>query len=89
VIEPDPESPENHKPVEVKVNKKPVELPSHHVTGLQIKETAIAQGVEIKLDFELTEEPHDKKPARTIVDDEKITVNKHSEFLANDVEEDS
>jgi hypothetical protein len=86
---PTAEDPEVHKPVTIKVNEKPVELPSHRVTGLQIKEAAIAQGVEIKLDFELTEEAHDKKPARTITDDEKITVTKHSEFLANDAEEDS
>ena len=31
----------------MKVNTKPVTLPAHRVTGRQVKEAAIAQGVEI------------------------------------------
>jgi hypothetical protein len=83
------ESPEARKPVTVKVNGDPVELPAHRVSGLEIKEAAIAQGVPIKLDFELTWEAHDKKPEQNVTDDEKITVTKHSEFTAVDNEEDS
>jgi len=80
---------EHHERVTVTVNNKPVTLPSHRVTGLGIKEAAIAQGVELKLDFLLTEEAHEGHPARTIDDDETITVTKHSVFTANDNDDDS
>jgi hypothetical protein len=87
--EPEVESPEARKSVTVKVNEKAVQLPKRRVTGLEIKRAAIDAGVEIKIDFELTEEAHGKKLARNIADDEHITVSEHSEFLAVDPEEDS
>jgi hypothetical protein len=77
------------KPVTVTVDTKPVKLPSHRVTGIEIKREAIAQGVEIELDFELIEEAHDGKPERKITDEQEVTVTKESKFLANDTEEDS
>ncbi len=87
--EPQIESPEAKQPVTVKVNGKAVQLAKQRVTGLEIKQAAIAAGVEIKIDFELTEEAHGEKPARNVTDAEHITVTKHSEFLAVDPEEDS
>jgi hypothetical protein len=75
--------------VTVKVNNKPVVLPEHRVKGLQVKEAAIDQGVEIQLDFLLTLEAHEGQPARTIADDETVTVTKHSEFTANDADDDA
>jgi hypothetical protein len=75
--------------VTVTVNGKPVTLERHRVTGLQIKEAAIAQGVEIELDFLLTLEASESHPARTIADDKVITVTKHSKFRANDGDDDS
>lgn len=39
--------------IRVTVNYKPVEFKNRKVTGLEIKETAIAQGVGIELDFVL------------------------------------
>ncbi len=51
--------------VTVKVNNKPVVISRRRVTGLQIKEAAIAQGVEIELDFILTLEARGGKPAET------------------------
>ena len=78
-----------HEPVTVTVNTKLVTLPSHRVTGLQIKEAAIAQGVPIELDFELTWEAHGGHPAQNVTDDELITVDRHSVFTAVDNEEDS
>jgi hypothetical protein len=87
--EPQVESPEAQPPVIVKVNGKAVQLSKHRVTGLEIKQAAIDAGVEIKIDFELTEEAREGKPARNVADDEPITVTKHSEFLAVDPEEDS
>lgn len=75
--------------VTVAVNHKPVTLPKHRVTGLEIKRAAIAQGVEIEEDFLLTEEAHDGHDARTVPDDKTITVTKRSVFTANDVDDDS
>lgn len=75
--------------VAVSVNTKPVTLTNHRVTGLEIKQAAIAQGVEIQEDFLLTLEAEPGRPARTIGDNETITVTKHSVFTANDVDDDS
>lgn len=75
--------------VTVKVNNKPVVLPRRRVTGLAIKEAAIARGVQIELDFILTLEAHGHKLAETIDDDQTITVTEHSEFIANDGDDDS
>lgn len=82
-------SPENKGTVTVKVNRKPVVLQDHRVTGLEVKQAAIAQGVQIEEDFLLTLEAHGGKPARIIQNDETITVTKHSEFTANDGDDDS
>ena len=68
--------------VTVHVNERPVKLERHRVTGLEIKEAAIAQGVEIEGDFLLTEEPKHGE-ARVIGDEDTITVTKHSRFSAN------
>jgi len=78
-----------HGTVTVTVNEKPVTLPKHRVTGLEIKQTAIAQGVEIQLDFILVEEAHDGHEAKVIGDDDVIEVNKHSKFTANDGDDNS
>jgi hypothetical protein len=51
------------------------------VTGLQIKEAAIAQGVQIGLDFQLSEELANGR-TRIVGDTEPITVNKNSRFDA-------
>ena len=75
--------------VTIKVNRKPVKLESNTVTGLEIKRAAIAQGVQIEEDFLLTLEASKDHPARTIGDVETITVDKHDEFTANDVDDDS
>lgn len=79
----------NQRTVAVTLNNKPVVLASHRVTGLEVKQAAIAQGIEIQEDFLLTLEAHGGKPARTIDDKETITVNKHSVFTANDGDDDS
>jgi hypothetical protein len=78
-----------HGSVTVNVNNKPVALAKHRVTGLEIKQAAIAQGVEIELDFQLTLETHGGHEAEVIDDDEPVTVTKHSVFTANDVDDDS
>ena len=78
-----------HGTVTVSVNRKPVTLPSHRVTGLEVKQAAIVQGVQIEEDFLLTLEAFEGQPARTIADDDVITVTRHSEFTANDADDDS
>ncbi len=78
-----------HGAVTVTVNNQAVTLPTHRVTGLGIKQAAIAQGVSIQEDFLLTLEAHEGQPARTVDDDEAITVTKHSVFTANDNDDDS
>jgi hypothetical protein len=80
---------DGHGSVTVQVNNHPVVLDKHRVTGLEVKEAAIAQHVQIELDFILTLEAHGGQPARTVDDDEVITVTKHSVFLANDGDDDS
>jgi Multiubiquitin len=86
----DPQHDHDHRgEVVVTVNRKPVTLLSHRVTGLQIKRAAIAQGVEIQEDFLLTLEAFHGHPARSVADDELITVTKHSTFTANDGDDDS
>ncbi|KAA9105521.1 multiubiquitin domain-containing protein [Microbacterium rhizomatis] len=66
--------------VSVTVNRKPVDLPDKHVTGRVIKESAIAQGVAIGLDFQLSE----KKGAKfhPVADTDTITVQNGDEFRA-------
>lgn len=84
-----PKRAEGHGTVTITVNTKPVVLERHRATGLEIKQAAIAQGVEIELDFLLTEEATNGQPARTIDDDMTITVTKHSVFSANTGDDDS
>lgn len=79
----------NRGTVTILVNTKPVELDKHRVTGLEIKQAAIAQDVAIELDFLLTEEAANGHPARAIDDDTTITVTKHSVFSANTGDDDS
>jgi hypothetical protein len=67
--------------VTVTVNTKPVELPKHRVTGLEIKQAAIAQGVNIQPDFVLFRvKAHGKRDP--IRDDEKVEPHRGDEFEA-------
>jgi hypothetical protein len=80
---------EKDKKVTVKVNEHKVELPSDHVTGLQIKQAAKDQGVQIELDFQLFLEGRDGKPTRSIGNEETVEVDKKDEFLCNTGDHDS
>jgi len=75
----------NHQPhlqeVEFHVNNKPVHMPGHVHTGLEIKKAAIAQGVKIKLDFLLYLE-HEHQPNEPIGDDQDVKITQHSRFRA-------
>jgi Multiubiquitin len=63
------------------VNERPVEIDGPRVTGLAIKEAAIAAGLPIGLDFLLTEEEANGR-AKVIGDTDVVTVNKNSRFDA-------
>ena len=72
--------PPSHEIV-VTVNGKEVALAEKRLTGREIKQAAIDQGVAIELDFELAEElPNGRE--RIVGDDDVITVTKKSTFIA-------
>jgi hypothetical protein len=67
--------------VEIHVNKKPVRIEGPRATGLQIKQAAIAQGVQIELDFVLYELlPSGER--KSVGDTDEVTVTKESTFTA-------
>ena len=67
--------------VVITVNEKSVMVTGPKVTGLQIKEAAIAHSVQIGLDFQLSEELANGR-TRIVGDADEITVNKNSRFDA-------
>lgn len=74
--------------VTVTVNNRPVSLESHRVTGLGIKQAAIAQGVPIQLDFQLAEiRPNGEH--KVIGDGDVVTVTDHSQFVATAADDNS
>ena len=74
--------------VTVHVNERPVHLPTHDVTGMEIKQEAISQGAPIQLDFILVEELEHGR-TRTIGNTDELHVSDHSRFLANDGDDNS
>lgn len=67
--------------VEITVNKKPVKIRGPKVSGLLIKQAAIAQGVQIELDFELKQILGNREH-KIIGDTDEVTINKNSKFVA-------
>jgi hypothetical protein len=70
-----------HHAVEITVNERPVTVDDRRLTGLQIKEAAIAQGVPIAVDFVLSEELEHGR-TKIIGDRDVVTVQEHSRFDA-------
>ena len=69
------------KPFEISVNKKPVSLTEPIVTGLDIKQAAIDQGVSIDLTFRLIRvEADGKRPPVNNTD--KVDVREFKTFVA-------
>ena len=66
--------------ITVKVNNQPVTFHRRRVTGLDIKQTAIAQGVAIKPDFVLYAMKPNGELGPVIRDDEKVNLKKCDEF---------
>ena len=77
----DAQSPGKGHSVTITVNNKTVEIVGPRVTGFQIKEAAIAQGVQIEVDFQLSQELPSGE-TRIIGDTDVVTVNKNSVFTA-------
>lgn len=73
-------APRPHRLVEITVNKKDVRVQGPRATGLAIKEAAIAQGVQIQLDFQLAEiRGHER---HIVGDAEEVRVHEHARFVA-------
>jgi hypothetical protein len=75
------------KEIHVTVNRRPVAIHGAAQAGLSIKETAIAQGVPIKIDFLLSRK--DGMKFKPVGDTENIRVRKDDEFRANDGDDNS
>lgn len=67
--------------VDIVVNTKPVRIQGPKATGLQIKEAAIAQGVQIQLSFQLSEKLGDHK-TKVIGDTDTVTLHEGQVFVA-------
>jgi hypothetical protein len=74
------EAPKRVPEVHIAVNKNPVTVSGHRVTGLEVKEAAIAFSVEIQLDFQLAE--IEGKKHRIVGDDERVEVKDGTQFVA-------
>ena len=69
------------KPFEISVNNKPVQVEEPIVTGLEIKQAAIDQGVSIDLTFRLVRvEADGKRPPLNNAD--KVDVREFKTFIA-------
>jgi hypothetical protein len=66
--------------IRITVNRQKVDLPDREVTGLEVKEAAVEQGVDIKLDFQLSVKHGDRY--EVVGDTDTITVHENEEFLA-------
>lgn len=76
-----PDKPHPVHTVTVHVNGKPVAVPAPKATGQEIKEAAINAGLAIEPDFVLSHELPNGK-AEIVGDNDKVTVNPQSRFLA-------
>ena len=71
----------SQKTVTIEVNDHKIEMPAGPATGLEVKEAAIKQGVDIQLNFVLQVQlPNGSSKA--IGDDDKIPLTEHLAFTA-------
>ncbi len=73
--------PEGHSEIRITVNGQFVTFAVKQVNGEEIKSTAIAQGVPIQLDFDLSEVLPDGKQ-RPIGNEKSVTLKEGDEFWA-------
>ncbi len=64
----------------IKVNNKPVKVTKRRLTGLEIKQAAVDQGVNIKVSFVLYELKKDGDMGPAIADDKAVTLHECDEF---------
>jgi Multiubiquitin len=67
--------------VTITVNEHPVTIAGPKTIGLEIKQVAIAQGVKIEIGFILSEELPNRR-TRIVGDNDVVTINKNSRFVA-------
>jgi Multiubiquitin len=72
--------PEGH-PIPIEVNDKPVTAQGPRTNGLEVKEAAIAQHVDIQLDFILSQELGGGR-TKIIGNTDPVTIHKGSRFVA-------
>ena len=72
---------QREKSVTIEVNAHKVEMPAGPATGLEIKESAIKQGVKIQLNFVLQVQLPNGS-AKIVGDDDKIPLSEHLAFTA-------
>lgn len=73
--------PKDRKTITVTLNEHPVTFPEHKVTGLEIKQAAIHQGIAIQPDFVLFE-VKGEAPLKQLADTEAVTLHKGQIFRA-------
>lgn len=73
--------------ITITVNNKPLAVEERKITGLEIKQAAIAQGVNIQLDFQLTLIM--PRGERIVGDVEEIVVTKAHKFVATAADDNS
>lgn len=66
--------------IRVTVNNQPVDLPDRDVTGREVKQDAIDQGVQIQLNFSLSVKHGDRYVP--VADDQTIRPHEGEQFLA-------
>ena len=71
----------HHRLVDIVVNKHLVRVEGPETTGLQIKEAAIAQGVDIQVSFQLSEKLGDHK-TKVIGNSDPVTLHEGEVFVA-------
>ena len=69
------------KDIEIEVNSRVVTLPDREVTGLQIKQAAIEQGVIIQVNFVLQQELPNGS-SQIIGDGDLVRIHRHMSFTA-------
>src|SRR5688572_6708798 len=82
------DDPHDRKRVTVFVNERPVTLADKHVTGLEIKQAAIAAGIAVQVDFILVYELESGR-TQIIGDEDRVKVEEGDRFLANDGDDDA
>lgn len=72
----------HERPVEIQVlvNRHPVTLTEHKMTGLEIKQAAKSQGAAVEVDFQLSVKRGNRY--EVVGDDDTVNVHKGQEFLA-------